>query len=104
MNQFRISEETFWRNYFYRVSLIRQANELSSMAQEGGRESDPTSRANSTDVEPAGRRSSAQICCVVSVCCLVQWLWQGTGACGCCLVRPWKHPASRLLLYVQEVL
>lgn len=48
-----ISEETFWRNYFYRVSLIRQANELSSMAQEGGRESDPTSRANSTDVEPA---------------------------------------------------
>lgn len=48
-----INEETFWRNYFYRVSLIRQANELSSMAQEGGRESDPTSRANSTDVEPA---------------------------------------------------
>jgi hypothetical protein len=48
-----ISEEIFWRNYFYRVSLIRQANELSSMAQEGGRESDPTSRANSTDVEPA---------------------------------------------------
>lgn len=48
-----ITEETFWRNYFYRVSLIRQANELSSMAQEGGRESDPTSRANSTDVEPA---------------------------------------------------
>ncbi|XP_023724944.1 synapse-associated protein 1 isoform X2 [Cryptotermes secundus] len=48
-----INEETFWRNYFYRVSLIRQANELSSMAQEGGRESDPTSHANSTDVEPA---------------------------------------------------
>ena len=52
---YRINEETFWRNYFYRVSLIRQANELSSMAQEGGRESEPTSRANSTDVEPAGR-------------------------------------------------
>ncbi|XP_069695989.1 synapse-associated protein 1 isoform X2 [Periplaneta americana] len=50
-----INEETFWRNYFYRVSLIRQANELSSMAQEGGRESDPTSRANSTDVEPAAK-------------------------------------------------
>jgi len=66
------------------------------MAQEGGRESDPTSRANSTDVEPAGRRSSAQICCVLSVCCLVQWLWQGTGACGCCLVRPWKHPANKI--------
>nr|XP_018912273.1 PREDICTED: synapse-associated protein of 47 kDa isoform X2 [Bemisia tabaci] len=30
-----INEENFWRNYFYRVSLICQANELSSMAQEG---------------------------------------------------------------------
>uniref|UniRef100_A0A1B6KKR3 BSD domain-containing protein n=1 Tax=Graphocephala atropunctata TaxID=36148 RepID=A0A1B6KKR3_9HEMI len=30
-----ISEENFWRNYFYRVSLICQASELNSMAQEG---------------------------------------------------------------------
>ncbi|RZF34920.1 hypothetical protein LSTR_LSTR011414 [Laodelphax striatellus] len=31
-----INEENFWRNYFYRVSLICQASELNSMAQEGG--------------------------------------------------------------------
>lgn len=30
----RIPEEKFWRNYFYRVSLICQANELNSMVQE----------------------------------------------------------------------
>lgn len=31
-----VSEENFWRNYFYRVSLICQANEVSCMAREGG--------------------------------------------------------------------
>lgn len=30
-----ISEENFWKNYFYRVSLICQANELSFMSREG---------------------------------------------------------------------
>ncbi|KAL3290265.1 hypothetical protein HHI36_023615 [Cryptolaemus montrouzieri] len=30
-----ITEENFWRNYFYRVSLICQANEMSLMSQEG---------------------------------------------------------------------
>ncbi|XP_063242693.1 LOW QUALITY PROTEIN: synapse-associated protein 1 [Bacillus rossius redtenbacheri] len=48
-----INEETFWRNYFYRVSLIRQANELSSMAQEGGREAEASSRLASVEGEPA---------------------------------------------------
>nr|CAD7580737.1 unnamed protein product [Timema californicum] len=43
-----INEETFWRNYFYRISLIRQANELSSMA-----ESQVSSRINSMEGEPA---------------------------------------------------
>ncbi|KAK3926214.1 Synapse-associated protein of 47 kDa, partial [Frankliniella fusca] len=47
-----ISEENFWRNYFYRVSLICQANELSSMAKEGGA-SASASRTSSTDAEPA---------------------------------------------------
>ncbi|XP_067013012.1 synapse-associated protein 1 isoform X2 [Anabrus simplex] len=47
-----INEETFWRNYFYRVSLIRQANELSSMAQEGG---EPASRTTSMEGEPAAK-------------------------------------------------
>ncbi|XP_025834405.1 synapse-associated protein 1 isoform X2 [Agrilus planipennis] len=30
-----ISEENFWRNYFYRVSLTCQANELNMMSREG---------------------------------------------------------------------
>ncbi|GAB6032544.1 Synapse-associated protein 1 [Chamberlinius hualienensis] len=29
-----ISEENFWKNYFYRVSLIKQSTQLSSLAQE----------------------------------------------------------------------
>ncbi|KAG8230945.1 hypothetical protein J437_LFUL002978 [Ladona fulva] len=29
-----ISEDNFWRNYFYRVGLIRQSSELTSMAEE----------------------------------------------------------------------
>ncbi|KAK4319451.1 hypothetical protein Pmani_009616 [Petrolisthes manimaculis] len=31
----KINEETFWRNYFYRVGLIRQSTELSSLEREG---------------------------------------------------------------------
>ncbi|CAG9855418.1 unnamed protein product [Phyllotreta striolata] len=34
-----ITEENFWRNYFYRVSLICQANELSFMSREGDSQS-----------------------------------------------------------------
>ncbi|XP_066973835.1 synapse-associated protein 1 isoform X13 [Macrobrachium rosenbergii] len=30
-----INEEAFWRNYFYRVGLIRQSTELSSLEREG---------------------------------------------------------------------
>ena len=30
-----IKEELFWRNYFYRVSLIRQSTQLSSLANQG---------------------------------------------------------------------
>ncbi|XP_046984757.1 synapse-associated protein 1-like isoform X2 [Schistocerca americana] len=48
-----ISEENFWRNYFYRVSLIRQANELSSMVQEQG---ENASKPGSVDVaEPTAK-------------------------------------------------
>ncbi|KAK0098449.1 hypothetical protein PV326_008212 [Microctonus aethiopoides] len=35
----RISEENFWRNYFYRVSLLRQSHELNAMASQA--ESNP---------------------------------------------------------------
>ncbi|BES93360.1 synapse-associated protein [Nesidiocoris tenuis] len=42
-----ISEENFWRNYLYRVNLICQANEVSSMVQESGGGS--VDRTNSQD-------------------------------------------------------
>ena len=32
---FRVKEERFWRNYFYRVSLIKQSSQLSTLAQAG---------------------------------------------------------------------
>jgi len=31
---YSISEENFWRNYFYRVSLLRQGYELNAMARQ----------------------------------------------------------------------
>lgn len=34
----RISEERFWRNYFYRVSLIKQSTQLTSLAAAGNEE------------------------------------------------------------------
>ncbi|XP_078699672.1 synapse-associated protein 1-like isoform X3 [Branchiostoma floridae x Branchiostoma belcheri] len=33
----QIQEENFWRNYFYRVSLIKQSTQLSSMAQDNSK-------------------------------------------------------------------
>ncbi|XP_011503068.1 PREDICTED: synapse-associated protein of 47 kDa isoform X5 [Ceratosolen solmsi marchali] len=39
-----ISEENFWRNYFYRVSLLRQSHELNAMANQST-ESNPVDQA-----------------------------------------------------------
>ncbi|XP_043483686.1 synapse-associated protein of 47 kDa isoform X2 [Leptopilina heterotoma] len=41
-----ISEENFWRNYFYRVSLLRQSHELNAMASQA--ESNPSQTLTST--------------------------------------------------------
>ncbi|XP_051163129.1 synapse-associated protein of 47 kDa isoform X2 [Leptopilina boulardi] len=41
-----ISEENFWRNYFYRVSLLRQSHELNAMASQA--ESNPSQNLTST--------------------------------------------------------
>ena len=41
----QVKEDIFWRNYFYRVSLIKQSTQLTSLAQEG---SSLHSRSNST--------------------------------------------------------
>ncbi|XP_044576194.1 synapse-associated protein of 47 kDa isoform X6 [Cotesia glomerata] len=42
-----ISEENFWRNYFYRVSLLRQSHELNAMASQA--ESNPNQSTGSID-------------------------------------------------------
>ncbi|XP_076262701.1 synapse-associated protein 47kD isoform X2 [Rhynchophorus ferrugineus] len=47
-----ISEEDFWKNYFYRVSLICQANELSFMSREG----DSNAAINTSSVQPIDNR------------------------------------------------
>lgn len=50
----QINEETFWRNYFYRVSLIKQSTQLTTLAQQsdgkshGSRESLTTSSGKSS--------------------------------------------------------
>lgn len=47
-----VNEETFWRNYFYRVSLIKQSTQLSSMTHEkssSGDSSSWSSRKSSSD-------------------------------------------------------
>lgn len=36
----RLSEEAFWRNYFYRVSLIKQSTQLNSLTAENGKKDD----------------------------------------------------------------
>lgn len=43
-----VSEESFWRNYFYRVSLVKQSCELSAMAQEGQVRSNDSSPVSSS--------------------------------------------------------
>ncbi|XP_077976955.1 synapse-associated protein 1-like [Glandiceps talaboti] len=48
----QINEHNFWRNYFYRVSLIKQSSQLTSLAAETG-ETSNTSRSSS-------RRSSTE--------------------------------------------
>ncbi|CAG9759590.1 unnamed protein product [Ceutorhynchus assimilis] len=45
-----ITEEEFWKNYFYRVSLICQANELSFMSREGDNQAIDTSSVQPIDL------------------------------------------------------
>ncbi|XP_048577643.1 synapse-associated protein 1 isoform X2 [Nematostella vectensis] len=51
----KVSEERFWRNYFYRVSLIKQSTQLTSLAASGTTER-PSTSAETTegkaDTEP----------------------------------------------------
>lgn len=54
----QVTEETFWRNYFYRVSLIKQSTQLTSLTQSEGRSSD-RSRDSSSSSE-SREKSPAQ--------------------------------------------
>ncbi|CAG5136663.1 unnamed protein product, partial [Candidula unifasciata] len=57
-----VNEETFWRNYFYRVSLIRQSSQLnSSMAHQSGKSSSSSSRRSSTGSEQQQREASPAV-------------------------------------------
>ena len=44
-----VKEETFWRNYFYRVSLIKQATQLTSFDKKGANASWSSSRSSSAE-------------------------------------------------------
>ncbi|KAK2582338.1 hypothetical protein KPH14_004674 [Odynerus spinipes] len=44
-----VSEEEFWRNYFYRVSLLRQSHELNAMANQQQSENNPNQNLTTTD-------------------------------------------------------
>jgi hypothetical protein len=51
-----IKEEVFWRNYFYRVSLIKQSTQLTSLAQHPGPKADVK---RSTAVKSESKTSGA---------------------------------------------
>lgn len=44
----QINEENFWRNYFYRVSLIKQSTQLTSLAKQTGCTGEGPSRSSSS--------------------------------------------------------
>uniref|UniRef100_A0A8W8MI09 BSD domain-containing protein n=1 Tax=Magallana gigas TaxID=29159 RepID=A0A8W8MI09_MAGGI len=60
----QIKEEAFWRNYFYRVSLIKQSTQLTSLAQETGstgeKSSDGSRRSSTGSQEKDLSKSSNQ--------------------------------------------
>ncbi|XP_064617781.1 synapse-associated protein 1-like [Liolophura sinensis] len=61
----QITEETFWRNYFYRVSLIKQSTQLTSLAQQSGNtgesRSSGSSRRSSSSENGSKEVATAQI-------------------------------------------
>ncbi|KAK3098010.1 hypothetical protein FSP39_015282 [Pinctada imbricata] len=52
----QINEETFWKNYFYRVSLIKQSSQLTYLAQETG----STGELKSSDDSQQSSRASSE--------------------------------------------
>ncbi|XP_034948684.1 synapse-associated protein of 47 kDa isoform X3 [Chelonus insularis] len=56
-----ISEENFWRNYFYRVSLLRQSHELNAMSSLAESNLSETSKATSGDPSAAIDHPQARV-------------------------------------------
>jgi len=56
-----VNEETFWKNYFYRVSLIKQSTQLSSLAQEQGSGAEDSSPDESPKDEPWERELQQEL-------------------------------------------
>ncbi|XP_012135182.1 synapse-associated protein 47kD isoform X2 [Megachile rotundata] len=59
-----ISEENFWRNYFYRVSVLRQSHELNAMASQAENNQNLTSTGNVNQPEvqvTTGQESSGAV-------------------------------------------
>lgn len=56
---FRVKEEVFWRNYFYRVSLVKQSAQLTALAaqqQAAERREDDQNRADPQSESASGPR------------------------------------------------
>ncbi|KAK9498307.1 hypothetical protein O3M35_002970 [Rhynocoris fuscipes] len=56
-----INEQNFWRNYMYRVSLICQANELSSMVQENSNTAGVNQSGSEISASSAGTAATAAV-------------------------------------------
>lgn len=54
---FRVKEEVFWRNYFYRVSLIKQSAQLTALAAQQSTAKSVTKNANPDDGGLEGTRN-----------------------------------------------
>lgn len=55
-----LSEEQFWRNYFYRVYLVRQSCEVSALASEAAEARDEEATVNHPDTEPRPSKGFAE--------------------------------------------
>ncbi len=60
---FRVKEEVFWKNYFYRVSLIKQSAQLTALAAQQAAEQRDVGK-TSTSPEAAHQKGKSKM----SVC------------------------------------
>lgn len=59
-----VKEEVFWRNYFYRVSLVKQSAQLTALAAQQQKDGeDRAAGVSSEDVILTGQPSSRSVPC-----------------------------------------